>query len=222
MPEGLLVTNDANFIQIDSLFKNHRLTQQGTISMPAPTVVGSEWFPNPGSTFITAINPVLAYRCAGAWAVVSMIRTISATTFKIEAVSDAAAPVDFYVFDDVPPTSSNFGLQVFDTGGNQVYDSNDQSLRVLDVFNQGSVLVGSDVQRSYGGRKVAVVTSGVIRFIRALSTTLQESMALGCKTIGTDVLSHRFATVRRANVGVAQNYISTRAASRLVVDVTGF
>lgn len=222
MPEGLLVINDSNFIQIDSEFKNHRLVQTGTINIPGPLVSAPELVAGEVNTFINGVNPILAYRSASTWAMCSLLRTGIPTVFQLKALSDTAGAVDFYIFDDVAPTPLNYGLQVFNAAGVQVYDSGDKSLRVLEVFNQGSVLVGTDVQRTYAGKKVAIITSGNIRFIRALTGTLQENMGLGCKVIGDPTISHRFTTVRRFITGAAQNYISSRVTSRLVVDVTGF
>lgn len=221
MPAGLEIINDAGYFQIDSTFKNHRLTQTGTLTIPPPTVFGIELIAGEANTFITAVNPILAYRSGSCWAMVALVRTLTPTTFQIKALSHEPGPVEYFIFDQVAPSPTNYGLQVYAADGSLVYDSNDKSLRVLDIFNQGSVLLGFDSQRSYPGKKVAVVTSGVIRLIRAL-TGANENMGLGCKTIGDSVLSHKFTTVRKYATGSGLNYISSRVASRLVVDVTGY
>lgn len=224
MPAGIEVYNDSGFFQIDSTYTNFRLTSTQTFSFPGAAGAPPELFAGIVTTAISGNTPLVAIR-SSVLCSVAMIRTITPTTFLVKVTASDAGPGSFtmYVFDQSPPTPGNCGLQVWDGGGKQVYDSNDKSLRVLDIYKQGNVYPGAVSSRSYPGKTVAVVVGGMLRYLSGTSPpSMQWEQLLGVRTPSSSQVDRGFFIYRRYFASTTQGYVSSRTVTDLVVDVTGY
>lgn len=222
MPAGVEIFNDGGFYQIDSTYKNYRLTGILNVTLPGAAQSPPEVFPGVAVTQTLGINPVLAIRSTVLTSI-AMVRTGTINFFQIRLASFDPGTAEVYVFDQTPPSASSSGLQVYDSVGNLVYDANDKSLRVLDYYEQGNVLTGTVVSRSYGGRKVALVVGGMLRFMNKTSPPgLQWEYLLGSRTVGDTQIDRGFFIYRRYLTGGGGPYISSRNVTDLVVDVTNY
>lgn len=223
MPAGIQVFNDAGIFQIDSEYTNFRLTGVQTLNFPGPGGAPPELFAGVVSTIITGNTPLVAVR-SSVFCSIAMIRQFSPTSFLVRAAAVDTAPgsVTLYIFDQSPPTPGNCGLQVWNGSGTQVYDSNDKSLRVVDLYKQGNVFFPSGVaSRSYPGRKVAVVVGGMLRFMQD-SASMQWEALLGARTPNDSTVERSFFIYRRYFTATRAGYVSSRNVTDLVVDVTGY
>jgi hypothetical protein len=95
-------------------------------------------------------------------------------------------------------------------------------LRVVDTYKQGNVFFPSGVaSRSYPGKKVAVVVSGMLRYMQD-SASMQWEALLGARTPNDNTVERSFFIYRRYFTATRHGYVSTRNVTDLVVDVTGY
>jgi hypothetical protein len=222
MPAGLQIFNQGGFYQIDSEYKNFRLTGKQTIALPGVAASPPELFPGTVSTFITGNTPIVAIRST-VFCSIAMVRTGLPTNFQVRLASQDPGSATIYIFDQSPPVATGAGLQVFDGSGNQVYDANDKSLRVLDYYKQGNVFPGAVSSRSYSGKVAAVVVGGMLRYMQGSGPpTLQWEHLLGARTPSNELVERSFFIYRRYLTGTAVGYVSTRNVTDLVVNVAGY
>lgn len=225
---GIRVYNNAGYVQIDGEYKNLRLTAQGTLALSNPPT-STEFAVPPTTAFFNASTPVVAVR-ADVHVVVYVQATAIPGLFQVGVIAEAAGTAEYYVFDQVPPsTMGTTGARVYAPDGSLVYNSNDNSLRVVDIVQQGSMAFGASVDRNYGTRKIAVVTAGQVRRQDSFDTggSGSQKYAVISTAVGTRVTSGGLVNQAMTIVAARRNasivtYASSRLGSHLMVDVTGY
>ncbi|KVT92718.1 hypothetical protein WK60_14100 [Burkholderia ubonensis] len=173
MTVGFQAFTDTGLYQIDGQTPNLQCTQ----SMAA---VSSQQAVNIGNTaqgpyYVTkwvstftfgGTTPIYAIATDGGVGATVWDHQLSSGIHTVRVITDSQVMVRFFVFDQVPPASSNFGLQVFDANGKLIADSSRAFFRVLDVVHDqylsgtGWVVGGfpsyGPFSRSYGGRPVLI------------------------------------------------------------------
>ncbi|SDR19287.1 hypothetical protein SAMN05443245_3448 [Paraburkholderia fungorum] len=156
MTAGFQAFTDTGVVQIDGLTPNYQLiatfaqvTQQESI----PTVfnnVNTQFYATLWHTTFTftASRPFFAFRAdGGVMATPWKFSKIGTNTFTAEFISASQATIRLYVFDQVPVTANNFGLQVFDASGALIADAANPFTRVIDVI-EGQYQAGLGWQAS--------------------------------------------------------------------------
>jgi hypothetical protein len=241
MEAGLQVFNTSNIIQVDALYKNYRLLSHGFVTI---TYANSDM--NPNTAYVEGIvtvsgaqNPMIALSVNVN--IRSWREQVSADTFRfrftVDALGTTPRPFDaeYYVYDAPPPapTSTGFGLQVYNPSGQVVYDSVFGYMRVLGVIAQNATFpyIGAGVETSfvYSGYKVAVVACQ--QAIKILNTDI--SVGGGGETVpGFEFYSltprvsngNTVVTLDRlvnSQVGSAVAMVTRPQSYLLVIDVSG-
>jgi len=155
MTAGFQAFTDTGVVQIDGMTPNYQLiasmaqlTQQESI----PTVfnnVNTQFYGTFWHTTFTfnASRPFFAFRADGGvmatpW---KFSRVGNTNSFTAEFVSVSQTTIRLYVFDQVPVSSNNFGLQVFDASGVLIADAANPFARIIDVI-EGQYQPGSGWQ----------------------------------------------------------------------------
>ncbi|HDY6077250.1 hypothetical protein I5J93_06595 [Pseudomonas aeruginosa] len=160
MIAGLQIFNDCNTIQFDDNYHAPILISKSTVSVrqrrPAPYDAGSF-----GALEVFAKDPLLfmGNTYGGAVTVSSREEVYSGFwRFTLVADSFSGTDADVYVFDNAPPQSSGFGLQIYKPDGITLgFDSGSKYLRLSDVLQASSGITSSFSLPS--GRQYAAMLS---------------------------------------------------------------
>lgn len=125
MTYGLTVYNTTNNLVVDNTYKNMGLRSKTAFSLGS----GGEQT----ITLSSANNPLLFISSSDQVGVIEAGLAGSTYTWVIRAAASSSGNV--YVFDDPVNSTSTYGLKVLDSSGNQVFNSDNKYIRVVDVFS---------------------------------------------------------------------------------------
>lgn len=133
MTTGLEVINDFNTIIIDSNYSNFMLSQTGVVTTTAQEAVGG-FIVYRGNITTSATNPQVFFRNTNGVFVAILQATYGATSsFTVQ--SSSPGTFTYHLFGtNIPPVSTNFGLQVFKEDGSLAFDSGSNFLRYETVI----------------------------------------------------------------------------------------
>lgn len=149
MPAGLEVHNDSNVLTIDSTFQNISIVSSGSVFC---NVIDRNTYT--GLVVVSGKNPILGFISSIGVSCILVGRSGASHTYRVYLDSEAAATVNYWVFDTPDAGSgSNFGLQVFNGAGELCFDAARRYLRVLGFFNQ-QALPGEGVDVTFAGKTI--------------------------------------------------------------------
>ena len=127
MAIGFQVFNDSNIIQIDQDYRNMSFIRSFYVSTNA-----AWWGGYRSGTFTVASVefPCLAFRSSYRTWVFLESRSGNSWTFRFVARVGGDITMSVYQFGEVPPSGSNYGLQVFRSDGSLAFDSNQNYFKV--------------------------------------------------------------------------------------------
>lgn len=141
MTAGLQALTDTGIFQIDGESSNFQLVAslaQATALATLPTV-----YNNVGNQFsatyqyvifsFSASNPLFAFTADGNVMVAPWRFTRSGNSYTASFITSAPTIVRLYIFDNVLPANSNFGLQVFSSAAALIADAASPFCKVIDV-----------------------------------------------------------------------------------------
>lgn len=209
MPEGLLIENEGNKVQIDSKYRNLHYFKK--IS---------------GTLFLHSTEHVHAFKSNDS-------NPFSIRCYCMDNVNcyyELSKNVDSYQFGwNVPAAAESFGLEVYDAGGKVVFSSSTKPLRVLDFVTLNVARVSDVVvfNKRYSGKSIAIIPSQIpYNFERNNQNIRGYSFIF---TVTGDSLSVKYGIAKewRADRGsitgsAARNDVFQPYANFLVVDITGY
>lgn len=216
MPAGFQAWGDHGYQQIDGNYRNLRLFDHGICSCDVASTTGANIYI--GSITVSLSAPVVAFRCS-AYCVPQQV-DLGNGTFSYRFLTKGPAVVEYFVFSpDVPVSAGSNGLQVFNEGGQLVFDSNDKAMKVIDFYE---VTVG--VVRSYGPR-IAVCAN----FSTASRNTqtggngvrIVYSNSYMTRTPGENQTEHSLPEIVRMNYAGGWPRSDSSPTTYLILDVSG-
>ncbi|RQY60788.1 hypothetical protein DF111_01340 [Burkholderia stagnalis] len=147
MTAGFQAFTDSGLYQIDGSTPNYQLVQ----AMSADSAVQSLHLayndvhtdfrialPSVTFTFAAQAGPMYGVHASGGTGIThwSTTHNDNGNVYSLTFVTEQPCTVRLFLFDQVPPASSNFGLQVFNERGTLIADSSKPFLRVLDVISE--------------------------------------------------------------------------------------
>ena len=170
MDAGFQATNDDKIVQIDGLYKNYILKENGMGSIGYPN---NEEFPGQPGKFevivTDAVNPVIAVHCVHNTRVwrTNLGNGSFRFNFHMGAVRSTVAlpvpaPIWYYVYDSPQPVpqDTGVGLQVFTPEGQLAFDNSFNYMRVVGDIRGSAVMpaVGTIVNNyRFTNNKVAIL-----------------------------------------------------------------
>lgn len=132
MPAGLQVFNDSDTIQVDSTWKNFSLVSRTVINSSKsawqePDLAGAV-YANSG------INDLVFVYCATPFLAVGVSQQSGVRYYRVGTGNSENIPVTFYTFRGQQPTSSSYGLQVFNETGEITFDSLNKMNRIVGLM----------------------------------------------------------------------------------------
>lgn len=133
MTTGLEVINDFNTIIIDSNYSNFMLSQTGVVTTTAQQVSGG-LIVYRGNITTSATNPQVFFRNTnGAFVAILQATYGAISSFTVQ--SSSPGTFTYHLFGtNIPPVSTNFGLQVFKEDGSLAFDSGSNFLKFETVI----------------------------------------------------------------------------------------
>lgn len=157
MPAGLQVINDSGTIQIDSTWANYALIQRVTVTSTArPPWSGPDL--TRGAVHAGSQSGDLVFvQCASEFCLSGPNYRNGVREFTV-GVFALGIPITFYVFRKQPPTASNYGMQVFDAGGELLFDAVSKFSKIkLTLATQGNNLANANTYNITPGRNYAIM-----------------------------------------------------------------
>jgi len=221
MTYGLTVYNTTNNLVIDNTYQNMGLKSKVSFSLGAG-----------GSTTVTlsgAIAPLLFINSSGYVGVMNF--SISGTTASWTIAAGTSSSGAVYIFDQGLSTASGYGMRVLDSSGNDVFNSSNKYLRVVETFSVSYSpastigVTGPTVSRSYSASVYAACISQP-RAEQIVSSGGNTLITDGINTTSTGVniahnvsLSYPFGTIITDHTGF---YFGSGTVPAMTIDVTGY
>lgn len=223
MTYGMSVTNTSGDLVIDNTYKNMGLRQKVLFSLSA----GGEQT----ITLTGAANPLLFISASGSGVGVIQAGISGSTyTWVIRAAGTSSGYV--YVFDTPVNASSSYGLVVFDGSGNQVFNSDNKYIRVVDVFNcsfsGGGFNTTSNVptvSRSYASSSYAVCIATPRAGFDGFNTGAIRTDAISTTSTGISIsntITKSFSGPWSTHTGLVTLAATSGNVSAMTIDVTGY
>lgn len=162
MPVGFQSWGQNNqFIQLDADYRGIRKIDSGVVFANTPFAQAfglTNGLNTPGNTFVTymygtaVVNcdfPVVAVRC-GVPVIVAM-RNNGGNSWVFFFITQGAANVEWWVFNELVPNPSRLGFQIFKNNGQLAFDSGDSPAKVMGYFAIPATFGGPSL---YGGEAV--------------------------------------------------------------------
>lgn len=135
MPAGITVFNTNNIVQVDETYRNLLLVASGQFTASTANANADLWWTQFQSIWqkLTpqAIMAVRTTTYPGLNLNIGSYRGgLKVCNFSFRR-DMADIPFQFYIYDNVPPNSNNFGMQVFNASGQLIYDALDYPLKVI-------------------------------------------------------------------------------------------
>lgn len=132
---GLIVENASGEIQIDSLYKNYSFAESGTkaIDFLGDESTNKITFSQTVESPLFLIKPPVNFRAGLTW--------VSTTEAMLGCSTGDSQDVDWMVYQAGPSEStSGYGLLVRNPGGDIVFSSNDEYLKIVGVYSSSGGL----------------------------------------------------------------------------------
>lgn len=135
MAAGIQVFNDNNILQIDEFYQNMVLTSRGTFATARPGGTGTQPYAQAYyytiSYPVSSRQPVLAVRSNG-----NVCYITNDNGFILFSFGSAVSG-DFYIYDrvDFGNNSGNTGFQVFNQSGVEIFNANNNYMKVLGSYD---------------------------------------------------------------------------------------
>jgi hypothetical protein len=193
MATGFQVINDNGILQIDEYFRNMVLVARGTVNTARPNYAGSVPYERAAyakiSYPVSGRQPVLALRCSVNTCFTT--QTNGFTVFTPQGANELTGyPVEYFIYDriDFGNAAGNTGMQVFNAQGVEVFNSNNNYMKVLGAYDVNLVV-------SNAGTNPAIVPthSGSVQIGKRLA------VAMGVQSTGYWV---NYSATGQAGVGV--------------------
>jgi len=223
MSYGITVNNSNGNLVIDNTYKNMGLRQKTSFSLSS----GSEQT----ITFSSAVNPLLFISASGSGVgVIEAGLSGSTYTWVIRAAGTSSGYV--YVFDDPTAATSSYGIKVFDISGNQVFNSDNKYIRVIDVFNcsfsGGGFNTTSNVptvSRTYSSSNYAVCIATPRAGFDGFNTGAIRTDAISTSSTGvsiSNVITKSFSGPWSTHTGLVTLAATSGNVTAMTIDVTGY
>lgn len=236
MAAGLQVFNDSNTVQVDSTWSNYALVEKFTALSIANPNTGTPLF-DFGYRYMAGRDDDLVFvHCKSEFNLVGFNYT-SGQRYLPVATYTSGVPITFYRFRQQPPTSSTYGLQVFNESGVLCFDALSHFARIsLSVNGSYNNLLQS---MSYGitpGREYALLipsftgqmvesysgagTGGMGWYYIDLYGPKLRCIVGGIQTTGGSYFARTQIPIQNPPSGVrVTNY---QSSNLIVADITGF
>lgn len=127
MAYGIQIQNTNNIVQIDQDYKNYCLTQSGSVTSTTAGVTVT-------FTTVSGTIPIVAIANVPSGNYI-LLTAISATSFTVSSASTTTFNYKVYSLVDATTLASGFGLRVFNSSSQCVFDSLKTYLRIRYVTN---------------------------------------------------------------------------------------
>jgi len=206
MPQGLQVIGDHGVLQIDELYRNMAKRASGTWGTPS---------------LANAVSAIIANRTLNTAGVHIGGLNISGSTWEWKARTSPIS-TSYWIF-DVPVSTGNIGLQVFDATGALVFDSINDYLKVVGVYELNYPSTPFAGYTQPGGKTHAWIQmdGGFWEKDNISGLTDQGGYAVYMNGSGQLVTVHTLALGTRSGAAVNGSIINIRKPRVVVVDVTG-
>lgn len=159
---GLKVWNKDGFVQIDGTYRNLGLRAKGSVYSGGVSSSTGFFI---ASVTLPAAAPMLAWRATAPTVQRQIVQSGAQITYYFEC-QGSGVRVDYWLFDfpDFSIMPGNYGLRVWNAGGEVVFDSRAKYMRVVDSLQAlGAGAVGdpidNGISRAYSVGTIAVVQS---------------------------------------------------------------
>ncbi|KVD57334.1 hypothetical protein WI87_19025 [Burkholderia ubonensis] len=145
MTAGFQAFTDTGVYQIDGSTPNYQLVQVMSADSAyqglhlANNDVGKGFgisLPCVTFTFAAQAGPMYGVHASGGVGITHWSTDRNGNVYSLTFVTERPCTVRLFLFDQVPATAGNFGLQVFNERGKLIADSSRPFLRVLDVISE--------------------------------------------------------------------------------------
>lgn len=202
------LNDDNTTVQIDTNYRNLFLRQSGSVTTVSGGLYSYSAFNVAGVT-----APVIAIGgSAYAMAYCSKLDT-STGQFLIMSAGAAGTVIPYYIFDTAPSPTGPVGLKLFDATARCIFDSNQKSMRVVDM----QLVTGAPGGTYPAGRTYACVHS--IFGLREETRASPYFRLEGTRFVGTTLSSILF---EHHEIPPSPIVTNIRFGSYLVLDVTGY
>ena len=220
MTYGLTVYNTTNNLVIDNTYQNMGLKSKVSFSLGTGATQTV--------TLSNAVAPLLFINSSGYVGILNF--SVSGTTASWILACGSSSTGAAYIFDQGLSTATGYGMRVLDSSGNDVFNSSNKYLRVVETFSVSYSpttigVSGPDVTRTYGSSTYAACISQprLETISRAGGNTLITD---GINTTSTSVTishgtsqSYPFGTVITDHTGF---YFGSGTVPAMTIDVTGY
>jgi hypothetical protein len=221
MSFGFEYTDTSGNVIIDQSYQNMGMRQKSTYSMTAGQIVAVSY---------TGNFPLIAINATGYAGVMQTDysnytgATPLTVTWYIQC--SVAGTVNVYFFDVPAPSSSTFGMKIFDQAGNNVFNTDNNYLRVIDVW--GATFSGSSrptVTRSgYPSGTYAVVLGWPRLLFTSFTTPITyQTDGINCTSTSVTVASNVSGTGGNS-LGWSDHtgYQYSGTSINMTINVTGY
>ena len=220
MSYGLTVYNQSNNVIIDSDYRNMVLRQKNTLTFtPTQQSYGNVIVNVDRKSFSlsNAVNPIIFIKSSIGVGLTNITNSGSTYTWTIS--SNTAGSCTVYIFDLIQSPQTTYGMQVFDASGSVVFNSDNQYMKVIDIFNvPWSSSTWPSVSRSYSSGNYAV-SIGCPRTIALIGGSLDTDSII-CNSTSVS-LSFSVSDITNQVHGYGFLTGSTTLTG-LTIDVTGY
>ncbi|KWC11473.1 hypothetical protein [Burkholderia ubonensis] len=145
MTAGFQAFTDTGVYQIDGSTPNYQMVQTMSADSAVQSLhlanndVGFEFrisLPSVTFTFAAQAGPMYGVHASGGVGITHWSTECNGNVYSLTFVTEQPCTVRLFLFDQVPPSAGNFGLQVFNERGTLIADSSRPFLRVLDVISE--------------------------------------------------------------------------------------
>ena len=225
MSYGLIVNNQDQNLQIDSMFRNHHLVFKQTYSINR--VGGNDGDLSAPITLPSIVNntSVIAVFCENRNRRHAVFYRVSNNNRQrlFGYFENGTSTYTVYAFNpvDMSQITENYGLTVFNGTGQPIFSSQFPYLKVVGYYNKQGVNIGSNevVYNIPNGRKVAVAFGSFPHYKVGINRTIL--------TRGLTRTSSRYRIpdglqLMLVNTDLYSDHVQTDRAELLFIDVTGY
>lgn len=223
MPAGLDITNDSGTYSVSSNIRNPVLVGKSTVTSTSPgtAMLNSQFsisYDTAGLAPIIGIIPSASYDTA-LWTMTS-----SGTTYTYVYVTTAPVGTVFqyYIFDNQPAPTDNFGLELYDEFSRRIYHTQYNPLRIRHAYVGNGSTVTFESGRTYA---VAIGRHPYNRTVTYIPQTdrYNASVRIGVvRAVTNGIQSSMIVRQNTPNLITNPGELQSTTAYILVLDVTGY
>jgi hypothetical protein len=220
MPYGMTVYNTTNNLVIDNTYQNMGLKNKVSFSLGGG---GTQTISLSG-----AVAPLLFINSSGYVGIMNFSVSGSTATWTLVAASSSTGAA--YVFDQGLTTASGYGMRVLDSAGNDVFNSSNKYLRVVETYSVSYSATslgvsGPTVTRSYGASTYAAcISQPRVEIVSGAGGNTVITDAINTSSTSVSIAhnlsqSYPFGTVITDHTGL---YFGSGTVPAMTIDVTGY